>query len=118
MNFLLCSNVMMTMEKTKPKTKTTTFYIKCNGEEAAAIRMAAKHRQRTIHNWLRMVVLFKDERLELDPHKPKLFFVEGQEYLTIPVIRVASNVLQPTPEAGLDIVITEKPKDSAPGKIS
>ena len=37
--------------------KTTTFYIKCSAEEAAAIRAAAKKELRTIHNWLRVVVL-------------------------------------------------------------
>ena len=37
--------------------KATTFYIKCSEEEAAAIRSAAKKRQRTIHNYLRTLVL-------------------------------------------------------------
>jgi hypothetical protein len=96
----LCSNTEMT--------KVTTFYIKCSEEEAAAIRTAAKKRQRTIHNWLRMVVLFKDERLELDPCKAKVFFAAGQEYITIPVTRVGSNVLRPTPETGLEIIMIRK----------
>jgi hypothetical protein len=37
--------------------KTTTFYIKCSAEEAAAIRASAKGQQRTIHNWLKVVVM-------------------------------------------------------------
>jgi hypothetical protein len=41
----------------KTTLKTTTLYIKCSAEEAAAIRTAAKMEQRTVHNWLRMVVL-------------------------------------------------------------
>jgi len=90
--------------------KTTTFYIKCSEEEAATIRAAAKMRQRTVHNWLRMVVLFKDERLELDPHKAKVFFAGDQEYIVIPVTRVGSNVLRPTLETGLEIIMVRKPK--------
>jgi len=39
--------------------KTTTFYIKCADQEAESIRSAAKEQQRTVHNWLRYVVLQK-----------------------------------------------------------
>ena len=46
--------------------KTTTFYIKCSTKEAAAIRAVAKKEQRTIHNWLRVVV-FADV-MKTDPN--------------------------------------------------
>jgi len=37
--------------------KTTTFYIKCSAEEAAAIRAVAKGQQRTVHNYLRFIAI-------------------------------------------------------------
>jgi hypothetical protein len=39
------------------KPKTTTYYIKCSEQEAEAIRSAAKRQQRTVHNWMRMIVV-------------------------------------------------------------
>jgi hypothetical protein len=99
--------------------KTNTLYIKCSEEEAAAIRAAAKKQQRTIHSYLRVIVLATlGKRGGNDPlTNPGLcipyeerrvthFPVGAQDYLVIPVKRDNPNstVWQALPETGIKIV--------------
>ena len=100
--------------------KTTTFYIKCSAEEAAAIRVAAKRQQRTIHSYLRMTVLDKNEEMNpfsgpgfCIPYKSlgfAHFTVGEQDYLTVPVERIGPgpSIWQAKPETGIKIVTTAK----------